>query len=272
MHMSFYFSSKVYDFLFYGVNITTTWGMVSLCLGLVSLSILAEGFKVARSQLLKVAMSRRTGCTKYEVPERSPLLMSQSFLGRRNEKLLYKRRVKFHILQSFLHIIHLTIGYILMLVVMTYNAYFSIAVVGGAGLGYYFFALFDLPSKILGTSRTAVRKQSISPAQGAEGNTHYGCGSYGATGSVPSSVVVPRPSSELERDAHESERVGLAFENLRGDVDASGRVDRDSVLGKGCHAESEGGQSTEVDISDTNPLIPHDTIKVEVQVHAYPEE
>ncbi|XP_042858187.1 high affinity copper uptake protein 1-like isoform X3 [Penaeus japonicus] len=168
MHMSFYFSSKVYDFLFYGVNITTTWGMVSLCLGLVSLSILAEGFKVARSQLLKVAMSRRTGCTKYEVPERSPLLMSQSFLGRRNEKLLYKRRVKFHILQSFLHIIHLTIGYILMLVVMTYNAYFSIAVVGGAGLGYYFFALFDLPSKILGTSRTAVRKQSISPAQGAE--------------------------------------------------------------------------------------------------------
>lgn len=67
-------------------------GMVSLCLGLVSLSILAEGFKVARSQLLKVAMSRRTGCTKYEVPERSPLLMSQSFLGRRNEKLLYKRR------------------------------------------------------------------------------------------------------------------------------------------------------------------------------------
>ncbi|XP_037791445.1 high affinity copper uptake protein 1-like [Penaeus monodon] len=168
MHMSFYFSSKVYDFLFYGVNITTTWGMVSLCLGLVSLSILAEGFKVARSQLLKVAMSRRTGCTKYEVPERSPLLMSQSFLGRRNEKLLYKRRIKFHILQSFLHVIHLTIGYILMLIVMTYNAYFSIAIVGGAGLGYFFFALFDLPSKILGTSRTAVKKQSTSHAQGAE--------------------------------------------------------------------------------------------------------
>ncbi|XP_047486974.1 high affinity copper uptake protein 1-like isoform X3 [Penaeus chinensis] len=168
MHMSFYFSSKVYDFLFYGVNITTTWGMVSLCLGLVSLSILAEGFKVARSQLLKVAMSRRTGCTKYEVPERSPLLMSQSFLGRRNEKLLYKRRIKFHILQSFLHVIHLTIGYILMLIVMTYNAYFSIAIVGGAGLGYFFFALFDLPSKILGTSRTVVKKQSTSHAQGAE--------------------------------------------------------------------------------------------------------
>ncbi|XP_069993104.1 high affinity copper uptake protein 1 isoform X6 [Penaeus vannamei] len=146
MHMSFYFSSKVYDFLFYGVNITTTWGMVSLCLGLVSLSILAEGFKVARSQLLKVAMSRRTGCTKYEVPE----------------------RIKFHILQSFLHVIHLTIGYILMLIVMTYNAYFSIAIIGGAGLGYFFFALFDLPSKILGTSRTAVRKRSNSHTQGAE--------------------------------------------------------------------------------------------------------
>lgn len=155
---------------------------------------------------------------------------------------------------------------------MTYNAYFSIAIVGGAGLGYFFFALFDLPSKILGTSRTAVKKQSTSHAQGAEGNRHYGCGSYGTTGNVQSSVVVPRPSSELVQDRRESEHVGLAFENLRGDVDASGRVARDCAVGKGSHAESEGGQSTEVDISDTDPLIPHDTIKVEVQVHAYPEE
>lgn len=146
----------------------TVWGMVSLCLGLVSLSVLAEGFKVARSQLLKVAASRKTGCNKYDIPERSPLLMSDSFLGRRNAKLLYKRRVKFHILQSFLHVLHLTIGYILMLVVMTYNAYFTIAVVGGAGLGYYFFALFDLPSKVLGSFPSKPANRIINPTQGPE--------------------------------------------------------------------------------------------------------
>ncbi|XP_045625767.1 protein SLC31A2 isoform X4 [Procambarus clarkii] len=169
MHMSYYFSSTVCDFLFKGVNIITTWGMVSLCLGLLSLSVLAEGFKVARSQLLKVAASRKTGCNKYEIPERSPLLMSESFLGRRNQKFLYKRRVKFHILQSFLHVVHLTIGYILMLVVMTYNAYFTIAVVSGAGLGYFFFAVFDLPSKVLGTYHSNVTKASTNSTCGPEG-------------------------------------------------------------------------------------------------------
>lgn len=128
--MSYYFSGTVYDFLFSGVNVITTWGMVSLCMGLASLSLLSEGFKVARSLLLKVATSSRdTGCNRYNKSE----------------------RVKFHVLQTFLHIVHLTIGYILMLAVMSYNAYFTLAVVGGAGLGYYCFALFDLPSKVLGS-------------------------------------------------------------------------------------------------------------------------
>ncbi|XP_042209828.1 high affinity copper uptake protein 1-like isoform X4 [Homarus americanus] len=147
MHMSYFFSSTVYDFLFKGVNIVTTWGMVSLCLGLVSLSVLAEGFKVARSQLLKVATSRRTGCSKYEIPE----------------------RVKFHILQSFFHVLHLIIGYILMLVVMTYNAYFTIAVVAGAGLGYFFFAVFDLPSKLLGSYHSPLPKDPPNFTCGSEG-------------------------------------------------------------------------------------------------------
>ncbi|XP_063841822.1 high affinity copper uptake protein 1-like isoform X8 [Scylla paramamosain] len=130
MHMSYYFSGTVYDFLFSGVNVVTTWGMVSLCMGLASLSLLSEGFKVARSLLLKVATSSQdTGCNRYN----------------KNE------RVKFHVLQTVLHIVHLTIGYILMLAVMSYNAYFTLAVVGGAGLGYYCFALFDLPSKVLGS-------------------------------------------------------------------------------------------------------------------------
>lgn len=141
MHMSYFFSSTVYDFLFQGANITTTWGMVSLCLGLLCLSVLMEGFKVGRSQLLKVAWSRRLGSSRYSKSE----------------------RIKFHVMQSFLHIVHLTIGYMLMLAVMTYNAYFTIAVVGGAGVGYYFLALFDLPGKLLGISTPSPAKAVSTP-------------------------------------------------------------------------------------------------------------
>ncbi|XP_045625710.1 uncharacterized protein [Procambarus clarkii] len=279
MHMSYYFSSTVCDFLFKGVNIITTWGMVSLCLGLLSLSVLAEGFKVARSQLLKVAASRKTGCNKYEIPERSPLLMSESFLGRRNQKFLYKRRVKFHILQSFLHVVHLTIGYILMLVVMTYNAYFTIAVVSGAGLGYFFFAVFDLPSKVLGTYHSNVTKASTNSTCGPEGNSSNVRSSYGTTGTVPSSVVL-RPSSELEQFSRNIGSMDLAFENVRGELGNSGivqgqddQIDEVEKLHEGASEEDCGDRDiAEGHVSDTAHLLPQETIKVEVQVHAYPEE
>ncbi|XP_050726378.1 high affinity copper uptake protein 1-like isoform X2 [Eriocheir sinensis] len=164
MEMSYYFSGTVHDFLFSGVNVLTTWGMVSLCMGLMSLSLLAEGFKVARSLLQKVATSSiDSGCRRYNVSERSPLIPRASHSDSEMQRLLYFHRVRFHILQTFLHIVQLTIGYMLMLSVMTYNAYFTLAVVGGAGLGYYCFALFDLPSKILGSHMSR-------PAQWPAGN------------------------------------------------------------------------------------------------------
>ncbi|KAK8725241.1 hypothetical protein OTU49_010768 [Cherax quadricarinatus] len=256
MHMSYYFSSTVYDFLFKGVNIITTWGMVSLCLGLVSLSVLAEGFKVARSQLLKVAASRKTGCNKYDIPE----------------------RVKFHILQSFLHILHLTVGYILMLVVMTYNAYFTIAVVVGAGLGYFFFAVFDLPSRVLGTYYSTLPKVPTNSTQGSEGNSCIRS-SYGTAETVPSSVVL-RPASELEQFSRNIDSMDLAFENVGHELNDSGGVhgqcekvaEVDSLLEGPLDEDCGEKDIGEGSISDTTHLLPQETIKVEVQVHAYPEE
>ena len=47
---------------------------------------------------------------------------------------------KVHILQTILHVIRLIIGYFLMLIFMTYNAWLCIAVAIGAFLGYWLFA------------------------------------------------------------------------------------------------------------------------------------
>lgn len=162
-----------------------------------------------------------------------------------------------------------------MLVVMTYNAYFTIAVVGGAGLGYYFFALFDLPSKVLGTYSSTPTNRCTNPAQGPEGNSYSVHNSYGTSGNVPSSVVL-RPSSELEQFSRNNDSMDLAFENSRGEPDDSQRVsgqgaqivEVEKLLGENC----EGRNPVDVDVSDTAKLLPQETIKVEVQVHAYPEE
>ncbi|XP_022109657.1 uncharacterized protein LOC110989521 isoform X2 [Acanthaster planci] len=45
-------------------------------------------------------------------------------------------RVVFHVLQTLINMSEITIAYVLMLIVMTYNAWFLICIVGGTGLGY----------------------------------------------------------------------------------------------------------------------------------------
>ncbi|XP_076044580.1 high affinity copper uptake protein 1-like isoform X2 [Oratosquilla oratoria] len=150
MPMSYYFSITYEDLLFKGVDIKTAWGMLSLCLGILCMSMLSEGFKVARSLLLKVATSQ---------PVNNNTMKTHRNLDK-HEDLLYWRRVRFHLLQSVLHVFHLTIGYFLMLLVMTYNAYFTIAVVLGAGFGYYCFSIFDFSGKVLGLTKLSPKRTS----------------------------------------------------------------------------------------------------------------
>jgi copper transporter 1 len=47
-----------------------------------------------------------------------------------------------HMLQTFLHMFQFLISYLLMLVFMTYNVYLCIAVVIGAGVGYFLFGWY----------------------------------------------------------------------------------------------------------------------------------
>ncbi|KAA3675002.1 solute carrier family 31 (copper transporter), member 1 [Paragonimus westermani] len=45
-----------------------------------------------------------------------------------------------HVLQTLLHLIQMFIGYMLMLIVMTYNVYMLIAIMAGFTVGYLIFA------------------------------------------------------------------------------------------------------------------------------------
>lgn len=45
-----------------------------------------------------------------------------------------------HMIQTLLHIVQMTLSYLLMLIAMTYNTYLLLAVVFGAGLGHFLFA------------------------------------------------------------------------------------------------------------------------------------
>lgn len=199
-------------------------------------------------------------------------------------------------LQSFLHVLHLTLGYILMLVVMTYNAYFSIAVIGGAGIGYFFFAPFDLPGKILGASSSFsvdIKGLHDSSAR-TEGNPSCVNCPYRDRGALVASSVGPHHTSGLEQLSHNVSSLDIAFENNVGSF-----TSEDSVPGRNTNHfgsrdirqenslctrslpertsahenKCDGRDSPDVvSVSDTARLLPQETIKVEAQVHAYPEE
>ncbi len=44
-----------------------------------------------------------------------------------------------HMIQTFLHMIQMTISYFLMLIAMTFNSYLLLAIVLGAGFGHFLF-------------------------------------------------------------------------------------------------------------------------------------
>jgi copper transporter 1 len=48
---------------------------------------------------------------------------------------------KGHIIQTLMHMLQITVSYLLMLVFMTYNSWLCLSVVLGAGLGYFLFGL-----------------------------------------------------------------------------------------------------------------------------------
>jgi solute carrier family 31 (copper transporter), member 1 len=53
---------------------------------------------------------------------------------------------KGHVIQTLLHMLQITVSYLLMLVFMTYNTWLCLSIVLGAGLGYFLFGLQRLTS------------------------------------------------------------------------------------------------------------------------------
>ncbi|XP_055989255.1 high affinity copper uptake protein 1-like [Sorex fumeus] len=122
MPMTFYFGYRNVELLFSGLLIDSAEAMVGAVVTVFLLALGYEGLKRARERL-------RVLCSPFPRPDRAcpqktswPQLLSAT-----------------HQLQTVLHVFHVGLSYLLMLTVMTYNAYLGLAVVAGAGAGYWLF-------------------------------------------------------------------------------------------------------------------------------------
>ncbi|XP_039308047.1 probable low affinity copper uptake protein 2 isoform X1 [Solenopsis invicta] len=154
MHMWYWFGVDLGGFLFSGYNVTTVWGLVATCLGLAALAILYEAMKISQIHLQPTVIKHVPKMT-------SASSESSSLLSRVTPKNFRSYTRCGNCLRWTLQILHWSLhtalGYILMMAVMTYNAYITIALVVGACIGYCIFG----PTLIQLNIQYFQRKQAI---------------------------------------------------------------------------------------------------------------
>lgn len=135
MHVSYWFGTAVGDLLFKGFTINSASALVLTCLGLASLAILYEAIKVYLAHVKYNTVLRDEDCHSSRCTnERSSLLGNGS-----KSRVSYSHKLLILFLGTGWYIVQDVLSYILMLSVMTYNGYFTIAACLGAGIGYLVF-------------------------------------------------------------------------------------------------------------------------------------
>lgn len=132
--MQMYFTNNVeVTILFKQWHVTTAAGLIGSAIGIFILAMVYEGLKFLREYLYKKnASSIQYATVAVTSQSGSPVTEFQKVT--RNRMLSVP-----HLIQTLLHIVQFVISYFLMLIFMTYNVWICIAVVLGAGAGFFLF-------------------------------------------------------------------------------------------------------------------------------------
>lgn len=136
MDMTFWFGSNINNFLFKGLGIHSAGSMVLLCLIMMGFAIFYESFKVYDAKTrARAARERTRAASSTPQSETATLLATETSPIRKPFiEQFWKATAAVAIF-----LLHNSLGYGLMLVVMLYNGYMFIAIVFGMGLGYFIF-------------------------------------------------------------------------------------------------------------------------------------
>ncbi|NWS10386.1 COPT2 protein, partial [Pachyramphus minor] len=115
-------------------------GMVLSVLVVLLLSVLYEALKMGKALLLRralLALPRslsQEALTDSQEGDTDPAQGSPSVLG---FPILSRRWFRYHVGQTLFHVVQVVLGYMVMLAVMSYNAWIFLGAVAGSTLGYF---------------------------------------------------------------------------------------------------------------------------------------
>ncbi|KAG5892641.1 hypothetical protein JTB14_025438 [Gonioctena quinquepunctata] len=121
MAMYFFFSKKA-TVLFKDWNFSTGGALVLSMIAIFAMAAIYEALKYLREHVYRKYTLTDKNTTTPSPPTVQPTMLSPT-----------------HFLQTFLYLLQMIISYFLMLIFMTYNGWLCMAVVLGAGFGYFLF-------------------------------------------------------------------------------------------------------------------------------------
>lgn len=137
------FTTHVENLLFKGVSVSSVGGLLGLCFGVATFSVLYESIVASRHHLAQLQKKGKMASA------RSRLETTQG--DDDHIHLIYTRldqqqwsKLKFHLLQSVLHILQVAIGFFVMLIIMRYNGWLAISVLVASGVAHYCLGLLLL--------------------------------------------------------------------------------------------------------------------------------
>ncbi|XP_072385025.1 high affinity copper uptake protein 1 isoform X1 [Diabrotica undecimpunctata] len=142
MDMSMYFKFSTDEYvLFKAWHFTTAGGLIGSMVGIAILAAIYEGLKYFREYLFwKTYNSLQYRAVslpdKNATPEEPQVVQ---MIGGVTHKKPPTMLSKMHALQTILHMVQMVLSYFLMLIFMTFNVWLCLAVVFGAGVGYFLF-------------------------------------------------------------------------------------------------------------------------------------
>ncbi|XP_056434270.1 high affinity copper uptake protein 1-like isoform X2 [Gadus chalcogrammus] len=134
MAMTFNFEYTNVELLFSGLVINSAGAMAGACVVVFLLALLYEGLKIGREALLRRSqVNVRYNSMPVPGGEGTVLVETHKTVGQRMLSVP-------HLVQTLLHVLQVSVSYLLMLIFMTYNGFLCIAVALGAGAGYFLFS------------------------------------------------------------------------------------------------------------------------------------
>ncbi|NXT94457.1 COPT2 protein, partial [Anhinga rufa] len=115
-------------------------GMALSVLVIVLLSMLYEAVKMGKAMLLRralLALPRSLSQESLAEPEEGGTGPAQGSPSLTGFPIFFHRWFRYHVSQTLFHVVQVVLGYMVMLAVMSYNAWIFLGAIAGSTLGYF---------------------------------------------------------------------------------------------------------------------------------------